>query len=446
MTRVVFPTIISATSVNGTVASNQTVSAYTLLPVLMSHPHQIHKLQLSSIHLAALQLLLPLFGKRMAFLEELEIAIKGSMGLDTIVLSGPMLVLPAALYPTLKVLRLDGVAARMDTPFLPTLRHIVLKNYPGLERSLFLTDFLAALAGCPHLETLEIRHFFNVLSCTEAKHPKRPVMLLSLRELTVAESPNPTQMLLQLLGTLPTADIRVDIDVKGHYDDDFGRTFGRVIPPNRNSIPILKAITHVEVNLVRGSTYQLIGATPRGNRLVLEIDMSVEFALGFTGGALLYESAVRNLGDVFRGSPVTHAVFSGDFARVTAGSWRAALGALPGLKKLKITDSGTHAAGMPALCEALSDPVKDLDDADSEAKHICQHLEVLCVCGTAYGVSHLEDVVNCLNRRNEASCAKLQALWFQLKAEPVHDDGEQLIKVKDMLADLVQHSRIQVLT
>ncbi|KAI0832774.1 hypothetical protein BC628DRAFT_351350 [Trametes gibbosa] len=442
LSRMLSSTIICATFTNGKVTSTQDVTGSALLHTLTSQPRRIQKLRFSAIHVMELQPLLSLLEtSRMSSLKELDIMITHPVGMDTIVPSVPMLDLPATRYPTLQVLRLDGVATNIDTPFLPTLRHLVLKNYPGVEKCLILTDFLLALSRLPYLEKLELSRFSNIFA-THGQQRMRPVTLPSLKELIISESLEHTSKYLQHLCTSSTTNTHATIPAEAPGKYDFGRTFDRMLPKYKSTIPVLQQISYVEVNIVDGSTYQLFGMTALGATLVLEIDMSIASAHESIAPAYLYESVVRNLDKVLSHSPVIAAVFNGDLSHMRVLSWHTALQALPQLTKLTVIDSAEHNSGVRTLCKALAEPAAASDDT---RKHVCQQLEVLCTRGAAYGCSLLDEVADCLVHR-KSSCATLKSLSIQLRGVKARDDEAPVMSCKAVIASLVKQCSLQILS
>ncbi|KAI0638548.1 hypothetical protein C8Q77DRAFT_1091659 [Trametes polyzona] len=378
-------------------------------------------------------------GFKFPSLQELRVTVVHPITHETFCLVVPTLDLPTERFPSLKGLRLDGVAVNMSSPFLPSLRWLVLRNYPAMERRLPVTQFMAALSYCPNLESLQVRHYGGAFSVT-GNPPQRPVSLPSLKDLLISDTPAVSSLLLQVFYIPPTANITVFSDVKGFYEDDFGRGYVTMLPSDRRTMPILRDIESLEVSL-NATTYHVVGETPLGRRLTLDIDMGLEFSLGFTAGDVLYESTVRNLAGVFRESPIREAVFRGDFTRFSPNSWRVALGALPKLARIRVDDVGAYGEGAKALFEALALPAAL--GTGSPTRMLCPQLEVLMVQGDKYGLPVLDEVAKCLECREKAG-TKLRRLYVGLSVGLVSGKKVELEKYERRLERLVPQCRISV--
>ncbi|KAI0677206.1 hypothetical protein C8Q78DRAFT_74531 [Trametes maxima] len=405
--------------VNGT---NFTLSVRSI-PALVALKRQAQNITLLSLpritpqDLDTLHLLLDM---TLPLLEELFVKMDHPIDPTSTCLSTPTLSLPASRFPRMKKLHLEGIAVTMDPeePFPPFLRHLVMKNYPGVQRCVSLARFARALQECSYLEFIRIGNLGNIFSGQNQDSPKPP-LLRALKQLVIADQPAFVSAFLGHICIPATANVHITADVKGVYDADFGTTFVKLLPHDLRTLPIFKEITSVEVNLSQ-NTYRLIGQAPMRNNLVLEVNLDVEMGLGMMKHNQLYESAIRNLGLVFCASPVAVATFVGDFSCVSQESWCGSLCALPSLLKLKVDDFGKDSNAARRLFETLALPT-----SPNDARVICPHLQVLFVRGVMCRIPLLEAIDNCLDRRAEVG-SQLQQVQIEMKSTGAHGQGEVL--------------------
>ncbi|KAI0658515.1 hypothetical protein C8Q70DRAFT_916992 [Cubamyces menziesii] len=389
-----------------------------------------------------LGILIPLVAKRMPFLEELGIACDNPYPFDPLC-SPDKYPLLASYFPSLKTLRVSGLAVTMSSNFVSTLRHLELKNFTCVERCLLLTDFMAAMESCPELETLEIRNYGRAFS-TDTEQPERPAILRNLRKLVIEDSPPVLSLLTTFLYTPPTANVHLIVDMKDssrEHDYDFGDTFACVLPDDTATLPLLQEITAIEVNLTE-NTYQLVGETPLHNKLIIDIDMDAAIKEGPPAKrAELFDSTIRNLSLALYDSPVMVASLTGDFSSTTPESWHRGLGGLAVLMKLQIVDTSTSDGGdgVRAFFEALAFQPGPTDERQMTA---CPSLEVLAVRGARYSRSLMEEIGKSLRRRAEDGM-KVQSLWVELRPDDALDRTE-LAKSRSELSELVDACYIDV--
>ncbi|KAH9899508.1 hypothetical protein C8Q73DRAFT_324077 [Cubamyces lactineus] len=407
---------------------------FPLLLALGLKTETITTLNLPPIPATDLAILMPLIHKRMPFLEELSIACDNPFPFDPLCSPGKFPLL-ASHFPSLKTLRVSGLAVSMASNFIPTLRHLELKDYTGEECYLLLPEFMAAMEGCLELETLEIRNYGRIFS-TDTERPERPAILRSLRKLVIEDSPAVLSLLTTFLYVPPTADVHLIVDMADtsrEYDYDFGDTFAYVLPDDTRTLPLLPEITAIEVNLIE-NTYQFVGETPLHNKLIIDIDMDAVIKESSpTKRAELFDSTVRNLGLALHDSPVMVASLTGDLSGVTRESWHRGLRGLPRLMKLQVVDTGTNGGdGMRAFFEALASP---LEATDEKQKIVCLSLDAVAVRGATYSRSLMEEIGKCLRRRAEEG-VEVQSLWVELRSEDALDRAE-LAKVQTEFSEFV---------
>ncbi|EIW61548.1 uncharacterized protein TRAVEDRAFT_44370 [Trametes versicolor FP-101664 SS1] len=422
---------------NGEVLNSQQVDFPYRFQCILSHPYLIRGLGCVVATVDQLEFLRPLLTQQMPCLELLDIRVKQCTGPESVCLGGPMLDLSTARLMAVKRLRLDGIAVDMAAPFLCGLRHLTLNQFPGIERRLPLSQFVASISNFRRLETLELRNYSGFL-VTKTTQPVDPVHLPSLKKLGICDTPSVTASLLQALYLPADAILHVIVDIKGFYPDDLGDLFSSALPADKKTLPILKDIRRVDVNLI-GSTFSLIGMTLEGAKITLEIDLDLEFTLGLIARDHVYEATVRSLDRIFADSPLCYIGLSGNLACLTAHSWRAAFAPFPDLERLKLEDVGKHSAGALSLLEVLGSP------AGTPAQMPCPKLDTLCMRGSAYGFELLDESEACLTRRQTATGTMLRRLWLGLGLH-VQDDKARLQLCRKTLAQMVEIFTIQPVT
>ncbi|OJT15466.1 hypothetical protein TRAPUB_7337 [Trametes pubescens] len=416
----------SITMVNGQVLAEQHINTPYHLQCIQSHPYLIRGLRCVANTPNQLEFLGSLLAQQMPCLDTLDITMQQSTDPESVCLVGPILDLSTARFMAVKTLRSDGMAVNMAAPFLCGLRHLTLKNYPGIERYLPLSQFVDMIANFRLLETLELRNYSGFL-ITKTTQPWNPVHLRSLKTLIISDTPSVTSSLLQALYLPVDVNLNVIVDVKGFYPNDLGDIFASALPADRQTLPVLKDVKAIQVILI-GSTLRLIGTTAKSVKIVLEIDFDLEFTLELLARHHVYDATVRNLDRIFHDSPALLLSLESDLTCLTADSWRAAFAPFPDLEKLKLEDAGTHSAGALSLLDVLGSP------AGTPAQMPCPKLDTLSARGTAYGFELLDESLACLTRR-QTTCIALKRLWLGLDPK-VQDDNARLQVCRKNLVQL----------
>ncbi|KAJ2986156.1 hypothetical protein NUW54_g9885 [Trametes sanguinea] len=184
---VIPPSFVTIKTVHGVEVVENRVSLVDALSLELQAIH-VSSLSFSPIHPTEFYLLLPpLTSRRMPFLEELEIVVQQPSDPKAPYLTVPAMTLPPSNFLLLETLRLDGVTLSMSAPFLSSLRHLVLANYPSVEQCTRFIDLMAALESCPNLEELEMRNYGRVFSLAGDDEPQTRAMLNQLKKFTVDE-------------------------------------------------------------------------------------------------------------------------------------------------------------------------------------------------------------------------------------------------------------------
>ncbi|OSD04499.1 hypothetical protein PYCCODRAFT_1457875 [Trametes coccinea BRFM310] len=419
---VIPPSFVTIKTVHGVEVVETRVSLVDALSLELQAIH-VSSLSFSPIHPTEFYLLLsPLTSKRMPFLEELNIVVQQPSDPKAPYLNVPAITLPSSNFLLLETLRLDGVNLTMSAPFLPSLRHLVLANYPSIEQRVPFTDFMAALESCSNLEELEIRRYGRIFSFHEAE-PAQPAMLNQLKKLTIDEPSVIVMNMLEQLCVPATADVHVTLDYRHAFADQLqdlhdglAYIFSVIIPTRHNTLPIREQVTSVEAEF-GPCFYRIVGETPLANKLTFEILLDPEM-----GGVFAPKSLMDPLDRTFSISPVMCASFTGDLSGLTGEHWVIGLGSLPLLMKLIVN----HTADAPtrtatALFNALV-PFPWPEGTMPEFPPLVPELENLCVQGATYDTELLGRVHECLEERAAQGVA-LHSLWLEMRTSKSELDG-----------------------
>ncbi|KAI9064877.1 hypothetical protein FKP32DRAFT_550623 [Trametes sanguinea] len=410
------PSFVTIKTVHGVEVVEDRVCLVDALSLELQAIH-VSSLSFSPIHPTEFYLLLPpLTSRRMPFLEELEIVVQQPSDPKAPYLTVPAMTLPPSNFLLLQTLRLDGVTLSMSAPFLPSLRHLVLANYPSVEQCMRFIDLMAALESCPNLEELEMRNYGRVFSLAGDDDPQTRVMLNQLKKFTIDEPTFVVMNLLQYLYIPPAADIHVTLDYRPAYRHELvdlheGLAYiFRVILPERDYVlPILEHVTSVEAEFGLYS-YRLVGETPLTNKLTVEILLSPE-----EGAVLLPWAFMEPIGIAFHNSPVMVASFTGDLSGLTDEEWIAGLSALPQLMKLNVhhTDGSPAPIALPLFYALRMYPWAG--ERPPPLPPLAADLENLSVQGATYSGELLKTVLESLQRR-AAEGTRLHSLWIVMTA------------------------------
>ncbi|KAI0775893.1 hypothetical protein BD413DRAFT_524956 [Trametes elegans] len=223
---------------------------------------------------------------------------------------------------------------------------------------------------------------------------------------------------------------------------DLGKTFASMLPEDRRTFPLSSRVDRISVS-VSGDTYTLVGGTPRDGKVVLELQANAGAGDARPAHAALFESVLRNIGLVFAKSPVAEVMLVGDMRQLTQDSWRAALGALPGLARLRVggAKESPSTDGLLALCETLQ------EDSVSESDHkgaLCPNLQHVVIYGAMYSQALIDQAEKLLVARDTMG-KPLEGLTMGLRVSSA-EDQEHIETSWKVLRRLVRNCVLRVIS
>ncbi|KAI0638534.1 hypothetical protein C8Q77DRAFT_1091615 [Trametes polyzona] len=424
------------------------IEEQSITPSVLAHLHAKSGL-LSTLWILTyvrpqLDTLLPLLSKRLPSLEDLRITLVHPKLHGTVCLSVPIVDLKGSFFPSLKVLRFDGVGAKMSTPFLPALRELCLSDYPAVEGIVELPQLMRAVASCRYLETLHLRQYGSSLLIPGEGDwtPPRVGALKSLKNIILWDEPVCLRRFLRIWQVPATANIAVVSSESLPADPAFGETFRKVLSlEGTYSVPFwlpnLKVLKAVEVS-TRELTYRVAAETLQGNKLVFEQQTTSD-----SEPDIAYASTVAHVLPLFRHSPTRLAIFRGNLSRMGMNTeWRKVLEAFPELTEIRVEDTGTVYLGLQGLFKLLG----STSDAGTPGPQVGSRIVSLGVHARRHGLQMLNDIVMCLDSRAKAGLPKLHTLKVEFGADMVGQHRAELQARERQLNALVEVCVLRLLT
>ncbi|KAI0770087.1 hypothetical protein C8Q74DRAFT_872805 [Fomes fomentarius] len=331
-------------------------------------------------------------------LEELNIAVShppgGPRPKDV-----PKLILSAEKFPSLRILRLEGVSMDWKSEIFKQLTHVQLLNCPATTIT-DLVDFIGTLPKWTSLAELRLGNFLSnpmldttSLDTLEGGYYSRPV---ELRTLIVDDFVHQIPPLLYHLDVPgPGAHMHIVGDPSNLEADDDRSPFEAMMPFDSNLPAIFKDATSVELT-VDPAQATLIGVSPVGT-LTLDVPQLAQNTPDVL--ARTFRSAFLALVNIFaaRSAPVQSLTLNGDISQVSASDWDTVLqNVCPWLHKLNVYDIGTGARSTE-LFEALVRPF-----SNNELKPVCPDLQKIAYSGRIDASPNLLHSASCalLHRRS----------------------------------------------